>query len=40
MKTILESYSIKELRGFINEHNKKARKETTEKAKTGIKRRI
>ncbi len=33
MKTILESYSIKELRVFINEHNKKARKETTEKLK-------
>ncbi len=33
MKTILESYSIKELRAFVNEHNKKARKETTEKLK-------
>jgi len=33
MKSILESYDVKELRNFIKEHNKKARKETTEKLK-------
>jgi len=33
MKTILESYSIKELKDFIRSHNKDVRKQTSEKIK-------
>ena len=33
MKTILESYSIKELKDFIRTHNKDVRKQTSEKIK-------